>query len=218
MREMKLEEYQYLAGVDEAGRGPIAGPVAVGVVCVPRHLEEKVFAVFDGIKDSKQLTAGQREMWFAKMLAEKEQGNLDFAACLSSQAMIDEKGIVFSIRHAMKRAFTKVQPPCRRSQMRVLLDGALAAPKSFSNQITIIRGDETEKIISMASVAAKVLRDRKMIALAKKHPEYGFEKNKGYGTLFHYQQIKKNGTCVIHRLSFLKKFYENEENMKKGII
>jgi ribonuclease HII len=193
---------RYLVGIDEAGRGPLAGPVAVGVACV--SFADKNFKKFSsGVRDSKKLSEKRREEWFAKMLLEKEKGNFLFATSFASAEMIDTKGLSFAIRHALASALKKLN--CSPEETLVLLDGGLHAPKEFIHQKTIIHGDDIEPIISLASIAAKVTRDRKMRALAKKYPEYGFERHKGYGTKSHYEAIHANGILKgIHRKSFLK--------------
>ena len=112
--------------------------------------------------------------------------------------------IVPAIRAALASNLKKLG--ARPEECRVLLDGSLRAPIEFKNQQTIIRGDQSEKIISLASIAAKVLRDRKMVKYGKLFPEYRFEIHKGYGTLFHRTTLRREGLCVIHRKSFLRSF------------
>lgn len=177
------------------GRGPLAGPVAVGVVVATK----KALRAFRAIKESKQLTPAQREAWCARILNELSP-NLRYSVAFVSARMIDNKGIAPAIRTALSRALrqTGVQP----SECTVLLDGGLRAPIEFARQQTIIRGDEKETVIAMASVVAKVLRDRRMYALAKKYPQYGFERHVGYGTARHIAAIKKYGFTPEHRKSF----------------
>ena len=204
---MKNKDTKYTIGIDEAGRGPLAGPVSVGAVLIPEKFASSAQEIFGEVKDSKKLTTKKREEWFVKMQEEKKKGNIDFIVAFASAHDIDTIGIVPSIRRALTGALTKLtKDVCPRSnlgQVRVLLDGGLKAPEEFVNQETIIKGDEKEMIISMASIVAKVLRDKEMLRLAKKYPEYGFEKHKGYGTKVHYENIKENGLCEIHRKSFL---------------
>jgi ribonuclease HII len=197
---------RHIVGIDEAGRGPLAGPVAVGVFCISTQFAQKDFKKFSrGVRDSKKLTARKREDWFAKILSEKKNGNLSFAVSFASAQMIDRRGIVFAIRHAMKKALSTL--PCDPSKTLVYLDGGLRAPEEFLFQETIIRGDDLIPEISLASIAAKVSRDALMLRLANKYPEYGFEKHKGYGTAKHYEKIKEYGVVEgVHRKSFLKKF------------
>jgi ribonuclease HII len=185
-----------LIGIDEAGRGPLAGPVAVGVVVVPRHFD---MALLKGVRDSKQMSELGREIWFEKLRILEGHG-LRYTVQFSSARYIDEYGIGTAVRAAIARALRALEAPPLHSQ--ILLDGALRAPKHFVNQTTIIRGDQTEPLISLASVAAKVKRDRLMHRLAVKYPQYGFDIHKGYGTKVHKQALEQYGLCDIHRRSF----------------
>lgn len=189
----------YLVGVDEAGRGPLAGPVSVGVVVVPIKLQPvlKRYAV----RDSKKLSPRHRGEWYRFLWRERQVGNLQFATVLVSEKIVDRHGIVPAVKRGINRSLRRLNlEPLACS---ILLDGGLKAPKKFAYQQTIIRGDETEPIIALASIAAKVRRDRRMAKLAKLYPGYGFEIHKGYGTAAHYQAIKKLGPSAIHRRTFL---------------
>lgn len=194
---MKLK---YLVGIDEAGRGPLAGPVSVGVVVAP--IEFKTVFKKYAIKDSKKLSEKNRERWYKWLSKERRLGKVNFATALISHEVIDNKGIVYAVKLGIKRCLNRLN--LRPSVCQVLLDGSLKAPLLFKNQTTIIRGDETVPIIALASIAAKVRRDRYMCRLAKKFPKYQFEIHKGYGTKAHYQALKKYGLSTVHRLSFLK--------------
>lgn len=197
----------YIIGIDEAGRGPIAGPVAVGAASVKAEIFEKEGKkMFKGIKDSKKLTEKQREKWFGKMEEWKKEGKIDFAVSYESPQTIDAIGIVKSIKRALGNSIKKLA--IKPDNASVLLDGGLKAPEAYKNQKTIIRGDEKEPIIALASIAAKVLRDSIMVKLGKKYPKYGFETHKGYGTKFHYKNLEKHGPFSPHRKSFLKSFFE----------
>ena len=158
--------------------------------------------LFKVAKDSKQLSAVQREEIFKEIQVAQKAETLDFSVSLVSAKIIDENGIVFAIRRAIKNCLNKLNVPPH--QTHVLLDGSLHAPDHFLFQETIIRGDQSEPIISLASIAAKVTRDRKMVQMAREYPAYGFEIHKGYGTLLHRQKIKKHGPSEVHRRSFLK--------------
>lgn len=137
------------------------------------------------------------------MSALRTGGQLNFAVAFSSSSMIDTYGIVPAIKSALARALEKVlEARPLGLEMEILLDGNLRAPENFSNQRTIIRGDEIEPIISLASIAAKVERDRLMVRLATKYPVYSFETHKGYGTAAHCALIRTNGLSAIHRRSF----------------
>lgn len=189
---------KFLIGIDEVGRGPIAGPVAVGAFV---FLTPQAVKLFRGVKESKQLTHEQREEWFARIQKIKKDGHIDFKVSFQSHATIDTKGLSYAIRTALAASINglNVEP----ARTLVLLDGGLKAPPHYVNQKTIIKGDVKEVVIALASICAKVLRDRKMIQLGKRHPEYGFEIHKGYGTKKHYGAIKKYGMLPVHRRSFL---------------
>lgn len=186
---------KYIIGVDEVGRGPLAGPVAVGAVLVsPRMLRN-----FQNIKESKQLTSQAREEWVTKMEAHAG-GELRIAVSMVSASTIDRIGIVPAIRSALERSLDKLD--VNADECQVLLDGGLYAQERFTNQRTIIRGDAQEVVIAMASVAAKVHRDRYMIRLHKKYPLYDFDQHKGYGTRRHVAALKAHGLTDMHRVSF----------------
>jgi len=184
-------------GIDEVGRGPLAGPVTIGAVAVVSlpGRRGRLTGVLKGIKDSKKLSAERREEW-NKVLRK----NFECHYASVNNKTIDkigiQKAILFSVRRVLKK-FSEMPD-------LVLLDGLLKAPKHY-NQKTIIKGDEKIPVISAASVIAKVARDRKMAKLPKKFAKYGFEKHKGYGTKEHYKMIKKYGISKIHRRSYLKK-------------
>ncbi len=200
---------RFIIGIDEAGRGPLAGPVAVGAFAVRSENAAKMLKMFKGARDSKKMTPAAREAVFLEIKKAQKLGHIQFAVSYSSAKMIDENGIVPSIRSALDRSLKKIEKTSgfQRSDIwktRVLLDGSLKAPHRYANQKTIIRGDDSEPVISLASICAKVLRDRVMVRLAQKHPNYGFEINKGYGTKAHYKAINKLGFSPEHRRSFLK--------------
>ncbi|OHA82442.1 MAG: hypothetical protein A3B07_02350 [Candidatus Yonathbacteria bacterium RIFCSPLOWO2_01_FULL_43_27] len=203
---MKKIPVQYLIGVDEVGRGPLAGPVAVGAVCV--HIKhQKILEKWGrGFRDSKKLSARGREEWMVKIKKAEEDGFLEYSVAFVSSRVIDKKGIAPSIRTALFQSLTSLEKSKIQPQIsRVLLDGGLRAPVAYEDQKTIIKGDEKELVIALASIVAKVTRDAYMIKLGKKFPAYGFEKHKGYGTRAHYTAIKKHGITSHHRKSFLKK-------------
>lgn len=150
------------------------------------------------------MTPKSREVMYKKMLLLRKAGKLDFAVAFSSAALIDTHGIVPAVQSALNRAlrhFPEVEP----RETMVLLDGGLRAPSMFSNQKTIIRGDQSEPVISLASIATKVTRDRLMVRIAKKYPPYGFEIHKGYGTIAHRAAIKNHGLSNFHRATFCKR-------------
>src|SRR3989338_7296433 len=195
---------RYFIGVDEAGRGPVAGPVAVAAFCIGKEAKYRLAQFFKNgkVRDSKKLTPESRERIFKQILAEKNLGRVSYAVSFASAEVIDRKGISFAIRHALRKSLKFI---CvKATECLVLLDGSLKAPEEFIFQRTIIKGDEKEAVIALASIVAKVSRDRKMCTLAKKYPQYGFEVHKGYGTAAHYRKLKQHGLSPVHRRSFLK--------------
>ncbi len=193
-------------GIDEVGRGPIAGPVAVGAFLVLADGFENDIAAFPvPLRDSKQLSSVQREAWYEKIAEWQADGKCDFSVVMISAGEIDSHGITKAIKKALAEALEEIE--CDETHL-ILLDGSLHAPNVFYNQITIIKGDEKEPVISLASIVAKVTRDRHMVKVAERYPKYGFERHKGYGTEEHYQAIKKHGLTPLHRKSFLKDLVE----------
>lgn len=209
---MKKRVHKYIIGIDEVGRGPLAGPVAVGVVKLKVESLKSKVNWGRGFRDSKKLSAKAREAWLVKIDEARSEGWLDYAVAFVPPSVIDKKGLSYAIRTALARALERVAPTAAQlgsstpklREIMVLLDGGLRAPSHYPHQETIIKGDEKELAIALASIVAKVARDKKMVALAKKFPEYGFEKHKGYGTRAHYAAIKKHGITPHHRKSFLK--------------
>ena len=195
---------QFIVGVDEVGRGPLAGPVAVGAVAIPTPASAKIRALhkkfFQGIKDSKQLTPDERELWYSLALESKKRGELNFRVSLVSEKVIDRHGISYALKLGIKRCLKGLNLDLKS---QIFLDGSLRAPKKFKHQLTVIKGDEKISVISLASIVAKVVRDRLMVKVAKKFPEFNFEINKGYGTLTHRRALEKYGLTAVHRRTFL---------------
>src|SRR3989344_4673363 len=188
-----------VVGIDEVGRGPLAGPVCVAAVAIEKRFYEEILGEFKDLKDSKKTSANLREKWLKKI--DKFPKSIFYSVSLVGNIAIDKKGIIRAIEISLSRSLGKLD--LKPDKCEVLLDGSLRAPKKFKNQKTIIRGDEKEKIIAMASIVAKVYRDKHMKRQSKVFPLYGFERNKGYGTKEHIKKIKKYGASDIHRLSFL---------------
>ncbi len=206
MIRIKNNHNEVLVGIDEAGRGPLAGPVSVGVFVVS---SSAILRKFRGVKDSKQLSEKQREEWLKKIKeARGVKGKVQevaYAVSFSGAKIIDKHGITYAVRSAINRALKRLERDGFIGEdSYIKLDGLLHAPSRFRNQKTIINGDATEPIIALASICAKVYRDRRMKRFAKKYPRYGFEIHKGYGTAAHYKAIKKYGMTPIHRRSYLK--------------
>jgi len=216
---------KYIIGIDEVGRGPIAGPVAVcAFLCksdffenlsefrpVPENsqvgITEVVYDKLPKLKDSKKLTKIGREKWFEYLKIAKDAGFCDFEVSYVSAENIDKFGINKCIKKSLTTSLLKVMMKSKEiikpEEVFVFLDGGLEAPEEFINQETIIRGDELNPCISCASIVAKVSRDKIMTNLAEEYPGYGFEKHAGYGTKSHYSAIKKHGQSPIHRKSFI---------------
>jgi ribonuclease HII len=188
---------RFIVGIDEVGRGPIAGPVCLCALII----EEKNRNILRGVRDSKKLGPKKREEWFLRIRGFQKVGLLNFYYKKSSNGVIDKKGIVFAINKTLEESLKKVN-----TKSKIFLDGGLRAPEKYKYQETIIKGDDKVDVISGASIVAKVLRDREMIRLSKTYKGYGFEKHKGYGTREHYKKIKEKGLSKIHRKSFLKNF------------
>ncbi|MGI9118068.1 MAG: ribonuclease HII [Minisyncoccia bacterium] len=198
---------KHVVGIDEVGRGPIAGPVAVCAFCGSTENIEHLLVYGKEsklpLRDSKKLTKKQREKWFEFLKSEKEKGNCDFAVSLVSAEWIDKIGISRAIKKALNNSLSKLKIKDPEST-HILLDGGLKAPDEYISQKTFIKGDELHPIISFASIVAKVSRDNLMEKYAVEYPKYSFEHNAGYGTASHYEAIKKHGLTPLHRKSFLK--------------
>jgi ribonuclease HII len=184
-----------VAGVDEAGRGPLAGPVvAAAAILPPRWAESGLPAELSGLNDSKQLTAAQREKFFAFITG---CGEIEFGINAVDALLIDEINILQATHRAMNNALAKLNP----LPPHALVDGrpvkTLRVP-----QTAIIKGDARSYSIAAASVLAKVTRDRLMLGFHAQFPEYGFAEHKGYGTEKHLAAIEKHGACPIHRKTF----------------
>lgn len=186
------EGFEIICGVDEAGRGPLAGPVYAAAVILPKHLQ------IPGLNDSKKLSDKRRRELYPVICDQAHAYGIGFA----TEQEIDEINILQATFLAMERAMAqlKIRPDL------ALIDGN--RQKDFGLPVkTIVKGDSRSANIASASVLAKVSRDDWMIAMAEKYPEYGFEIHKGYGTRAHYQALEAYGPSPIHRMSFLKKFY-----------
>ncbi|MEN9405541.1 MAG: ribonuclease ribonuclease [Candidatus Parcubacteria bacterium] len=191
-------------GIDEAGRGPLAGPVAIGGFCIDtndKRLASRLKELFPKVKDSKQLSPAKRDEWMGELKALKRDFGVSYAFALVSAKHIDAHGISASIRKGIQTVLNKVAPD--PAHTFVMLDGSLKAPAEYIHQETYIKGDATHLPIALASIVAKTARDAYMIKESKKTPGYGFEVHKGYGTTGHYAVLKKLGPSAIHRKTFL---------------
>ena len=190
-KECKDKGFNCICGVDEAGRGPLAGPVFAAAVILPEGLE------IEGLNDSKKLSEKKRE----KLFDEIREKAVAYGIASSSEKEIDEINILNASLLAMKRAVMKMS----ESPDMILVDGN----KTFDfdiQQKAVVKGDSLSANIAAASILAKVSRDRFMEDLAKKYPEYRFEKHKGYPTKLHYEMVEAHGLSEVHRRSFFKKY------------
>lgn len=190
---------KWIIGIDEVGRGPIAGPVVV-CACAFNPLFRKRLSLA-GLKDSKKMTPQAREVWFAKAKIWRQRGIITYALGKRSAVFIDRHGITQAIKESLTEALQGVGIAAKDAQ--VLLDGSLYAPIEYQHQQTIIKGDMKHPEISLASVVAKVTRDRLMQRLHKKYPTFLWSKNKGYGTKEHFFALEKQGSTRLHRKTFI---------------
>lgn len=183
---------ELVCGVDEAGRGPLAGPVCAAAVILPKHLR------IPGLTDSKKLTDKKRRELFPII----QQQAIAYGIGLASEREIDEINILQATFLAMRRALDQlsVKPEI------ALIDGNRETDFGLPVK-TVVKGDSLSANIAAASILAKVTRDNLLVELADQYPEYGFAIHKGYGTRAHYEALRQYGPCPIHRRSFLKKFY-----------
>jgi ribonuclease HII len=194
---------RYFVGIDEAGRGALAGPVCVGAVLYPEDFDWKeVFKLITKrgepkLRDSKKLSAQQRDILYAYIT---EHGRLRHAFALVGSDVIDAIGIVNATNEAAAIAINTLQISPER--VKVLLDAGLKAPGKWQQE-SFVRGDENIPAISFASIIAKVSRDRHMEELTVSYEKYGFDKHKGYGTNTHIAQIRQHGITPIHRTTFM---------------
>ena len=191
--EAYLKGYTAVCGIDEAGRGPLAGPVYAAAVWLPEGL------VIDGLNDSKKLSEKKREALFDVIKENAVAYGIGFA----DEKEIDEINILQATYLAMRRAYDNMQKACDY----VLIDGNRMPPMPVPGE-TIVKGDAKSPSIAAASILAKVSRDRVMLEYAKQYPGYHFEKHKGYGTKLHYAMLDRYGPCPEHRMSFLTKWKE----------
>ena len=186
------EGFEIVCGIDEAGRGPLAGPVCAAAVVLPRGLE------IEGLNDSKKLSDKRRRVLFDEITAQA----VTYGIAFTTEQEIDGINILQATFLAMRRALAQlsIQPSI------ALIDGNRETDFGLPVR-TIVKGDSLSANIAAASILAKVTRDDFMLEQAKLYPEYGFDIHKGYGTKAHYEALRKYGPCPIHRRTFLKKFY-----------
>lgn len=190
---IKCTGFSTIAGLDEAGRGALAGPVVAAAVIFPSS-SSKLLSALSGVNDSKQLSAKTREKLFPII----QHAALTFGIGIRSAHYVDRFGIIASTKQAMLDALQGLNPTADY----LLIDGRIRLRQSALPQRSIIRGDSKSLSIAAASIIAKVTRDRVMIALDTKYPEYGFARHKGYGTAYHRQVLEQLGPTPEHRLTF----------------
>lgn len=189
------EGYKLVCGVDEAGRGPLAGPVCAAAVILPPDVE------IPGLDDSKKLSDKKRRELYP-LIKEKA---VAYGIAFADEREIDEINILQATFLAMNRAISALS----LKPDYILIDGNKAGDVDIPHK-TVVHGDSLSASIAAASILAKVTRDDKMLELAEAYPGYGFEIHKGYGTKAHYEALREKGHCAIHRMTFLKKFYGTE--------
>ena len=189
--ENKYSDLGAVAGIDEAGRGPLAGPVVAAAVILPKD----IFLPF--LNDSKKVTEKRRDVLFDQI----KQEALAYGIGIASNALIDEINILQATYEAMRDAISKLS-----KTPDILLVDAVHIPNISLKQVGIVKGDAKSVNIAAASILAKVTRDRLMLEYDKIYPEYGFASNKGYGTAKHIEALKAYGACDIHRRSFIGNF------------
>ena len=191
--ERKYGQYTYICGIDEVGRGPLAGPVVAGAVILPKDCDILY------INDSKKLTAVKREKLYDEIMEKAVAAGIGMV----SPQRIDEINILQATYEAMREAISKLEPA-----PDILLNDAVTIPEVTIPQVPIIKGDAKSISIGAASIIAKVTRDRLMVEYDQILPEYGFASNKGYGSAEHIAALKKYGASPIHRQSFIHNFIE----------
>lgn len=191
--ERKYENYKYVCGVDEVGRGPLAGPVVAAAVILPKNCDILY------LNDSKKLSDKKRRM----LSEEIKEKAISYGIGIISEKIIDEINILQATYSAMREAVKNLS-----ITPDILLNDAVVIPNIEIEQVKIIKGDTKSISIAAASIIAKVTRDDIMIELSTKYPRYGFEKHKGYGTKAHYEALDKYGITDIHRVTYLKNRYK----------
>ena len=184
--------YKLIAGIDEAGRGPLAGPVCVAIVVMPLDEEDRII----GINDSKKISEKKRDLLYDEILRKAIAYHIE----LVDENTIDTINILNATKLGMLTCINSIEP-----KPDVVLIDAVKIDSDIQTE-SIIKGDALSYSIACASILAKVTRDRYMLEMDKKYPEYNFKKHKGYGTKEHIENLKKFGKCEIHRESFIKNF------------
>ena len=198
--EKKLYEngnLEYICGIDEAGRGPLAGPVVVGAVIMPKD------SFIEGVNDSKKISEKKREKIYDQIIEEA----IAYSVGIIDKDVIDEVNILNATKMGVKVALKEL----KQKPDIILVDALTGLETDGVPYISVIKGDAKHYAIACASIIAKVTRDRMMKEWDEVYPQYGFAKHKGYGTKAHIDAIKEYGPCVIHRRTFIKNFVDEEE-------
>ena len=207
MKKPSIWTEEYIIGVDEAGRGPLAGPVAVGVSLIKKEHSKTIFTLLKkhGLNDSKQIKEKTRESLFELLKQLKTENKINWSVTLISAKVISNKGITFAIKDAILKSLKTLKIDAFQHLISLEMDGALKVPEGMwkKSQI-IIKGDSIKPSIMIASIVAKVTRDRYMTRISKKYPLYQFDIHKGYGTKKHRDLIQKHGLSTEHRLGWYK--------------
>ena len=190
--KLKEEGCSIICGVDEAGRGPLAGPVCAAAVILPHGTE------IAGLNDSKKLSAKKREALYYEIIS----CALSYGICMTDEKVIDDINILNATFAAMNGAISKLSITPDIALIDGNRDGGIEC-----RSMCVVGGDGKSALIAAASILAKVTRDRYMMQMAAEYPEYAFEKHKGYGTKLHYERIRQFGPCEIHRKTFLRKMH-----------
>lgn len=199
---------RYILGVDEAGRGPLAGPVAVGAVLMPRNFRPRSNKIKARLKDSKKLTPKTRSEWYFYL---KNHPKIHHTVVMINPKTIDKINISNAVNLAASKAIKRLVKSYKLEvkKLSIYLDAGIKPKLATYNlqPITLVRGDEKINAIKLASIAAKVTRDEYMKKESVKFPKYNFHINKGYGTKAHLAALEKYGPSPIHRLTFIKNYY-----------
>ena len=188
---------EYICGIDEAGRGPLAGPVVVGAVIMPKD------SFIEGVNDSKKISEKKREKIYDQILEEA----IAYSIGVIDRDVIDDINILNATKLGVKKAVSTLK---QRPEV-IMVDALTGIDTDGIPYISVVKGDAKNYSIAAASIIAKVTRDRMMKEWDEVYPDYGFAKHKGYGTAEHIRVIKEKGPCIIHRKSFIKNFVKVEE-------
>jgi len=213
---MDLQEFKTkksIIGIDEVGRGPLAGKITVCALLLSKEKERKLKKIVSApLRDSKKLSVFQREEWFKNIKKEK----INFVVSSASEKIIDRMNISRACNLSATRAFFKLIEKTKIKKVLVIADGSIKINNFPQNKNFIFKhfskADEKIPAVSLASIVAKVTRDAYMVKEDKKYPQYGFKDHKGYGTKKHIKAIKKYGPSKLHRLTFIKKFHKIDKS------